>query len=109
MGTGGSVAGRRLVAQSGMAAVVVVVVFPVADDHPRLGQGPEAVDVANVTLEGSAGSLVVCFALRGLCLFCGPSTPEDRPTWLKRSVASPLLGYADRPVRATHDGGRRIP
>ena len=37
VGTGGSVAGRRLVAQGRVAAVVVVVVFPVADDHAGLG------------------------------------------------------------------------
>jgi hypothetical protein len=92
-----------------MPVSVVVLVLEVADHHPGLEKGVPVVAVANVTLEGSAGSLVACFALRGLCLFCGPSTPEDRPTWLKRSVASPLLGYADRPVRATHDGGRRVP
>ena len=76
--------------------------------NPSLGVCGGGV-VANVTLRGSAGSLVVCFAFRGLCLCCGSSTPEDRPIWLKRSVASPLLGYADRPVRATHDGGRHVP
>jgi hypothetical protein len=36
--TGGSAAGRRLVAQGLMSAVVVVVVFPVADDDPGLGR-----------------------------------------------------------------------
>jgi len=70
---------------------------------------PASLLFANVTLMGSAGSLHVCFCLRGFCLYCGRSTPEDRPIWLKRSVVSPLLGYADRPVRATHDGGRRVP
>ena len=38
VGTGGSVAGWRLVAQGRVPAVVVVVVFPVADDHSGLGQ-----------------------------------------------------------------------
>ena len=92
-----------------MPVSVVVLGLEVADDYAGLEQGGPVVAVANVRLKGSAGSLVVCFALRGLCLFCGPSTPEDRPTWLKRSVASPLLGYADRPVRAPHDEGRRVP
>lgn len=36
--TGGSVAGWGVVAQVGMSAVVVVVVFPVTDDHAGLGQ-----------------------------------------------------------------------
>jgi hypothetical protein len=92
-----------------MAVSMIVLVFEVADHHAGFEQGVPVVAVANVTLRGSAGSLVVCFAFRGLCLCCGSSTPEDRPIWLKRSVASPLLGYADRPVRATHDGGRRVP
>jgi hypothetical protein len=39
---------------------------------------------ANVTLVGSAGSLLKT-ALRGWCLSCGRSTPEDRPIWLKRN------------------------
>jgi NAD(P)-dependent dehydrogenase (short-subunit alcohol dehydrogenase family) len=38
VGTGGSVAGWGLVAQGRVAAVVVVVVFPVGDDHVGLGQ-----------------------------------------------------------------------
>jgi len=38
VGTGGSVAGRGLVAQGRMAAVVVVVVFPVVDDYAGLSQ-----------------------------------------------------------------------
>jgi hypothetical protein len=38
MDTGGSVAGWGLVAQGGVAAVVVVVVFPVADDYLGVGQ-----------------------------------------------------------------------
>ena len=37
-GTGGSVAGRRLVAQRRVTTVVVVVVFPVADYHPGFEQ-----------------------------------------------------------------------
>jgi hypothetical protein len=44
MDTGGSVAGWGLVAQGGVA-VVVVVVFPVADDYLGVGQRPEAGDV----------------------------------------------------------------
>jgi hypothetical protein len=36
--TAGSVAGRGLVAQGGMATVVVVVIFPVADDDAGLRQ-----------------------------------------------------------------------
>lgn len=90
-----------------MAVPMIVLVFEVTDDYPGVEQSGQVVAV--VTLVGSAGSLVVCFVLRGLCLFCGPSTSEDRPTWRQRSMASPLLGYADRPVRATHDGGRRVP
>ena len=45
MGAGGGVAGRRLVAQRGVPAVMVVFVLPVDDDHPGVFQGPEAVDV----------------------------------------------------------------
>src|SRR6201993_3348841 len=45
VGTAGSVAGWGLVAQGGVTAVVVVVMFPVADDHPGVRQRPEAVDV----------------------------------------------------------------
>jgi hypothetical protein len=45
MGTGGGVAGGGLVAQVRMAAVVVVVLLPVGDDHAGLDQRPEAVDV----------------------------------------------------------------
>jgi hypothetical protein len=37
--------GWRLVAQGRVSAVVVVVVFPVADDHLGVGQRPEAVEV----------------------------------------------------------------
>lgn len=57
---------------------------------------------ANVTLEGFDWFALRSLGLRGLCVFCGRPTPGDRPIWLKRSVASPLLGCADRPVRATH-------
>jgi hypothetical protein len=42
VGTGGSVAGWGSVAQGGVSAAVVVVVFPVADDDAGLGQRPEA-------------------------------------------------------------------
>jgi hypothetical protein len=45
VGAGGGVAGWGLVTQGGVPPVVVVVVFPVADDHAGLGQRPEAVDV----------------------------------------------------------------
>lgn len=45
MGAGGSVPGRCLVAQGGVPAVVVVFGFPVGDDDPGLGEGPEGVDV----------------------------------------------------------------
>jgi methyl coenzyme M reductase subunit C len=45
VGAGGSVARRGLVAESRVPPVVVVVVFPVADDNAGLGQRPEAVDV----------------------------------------------------------------
>jgi hypothetical protein len=38
MNAGGSVAGRWLVTEGGMASVVVVVVFPVADDHSGVCQ-----------------------------------------------------------------------
>jgi hypothetical protein len=44
VGTGGSVAGGRLVAQGRMSAVVVVIVFPVGDHHTDLRQRPEAGD-----------------------------------------------------------------
>lgn len=37
--------GGGLVAQGRVPPVVVVVVFPVADDHAGLDQRPEAVDV----------------------------------------------------------------
>jgi hypothetical protein len=34
-----------------------------------------------------------------------PADVKDRPIWLKRSVAPPLLAYVDRPVRATNPTG----
>jgi hypothetical protein len=56
-----------------MPVSVVVLVFEVAD-HLGFEQTGPVVAVANVTLKGSAGSLVDGSALRGLCLFCGQST-----------------------------------
>lgn len=39
-----------------------------------------------------------------------PADVKDRPIWLKRSVAPPLLAYPDRPVRATNaTGGTQSP
>lgn len=60
-------------------------------------------------LRGGLDRSTVNFRLRGLCLYCGQSTSGDRPIWLKRSVASPLFGYADRPVRATQQRRDTIP
>ena len=65
VGTGGSVAGRGLVAQGGMPSVVVVV-FPVADQHAGLGQGPEAVDVEAFIADAGVERLDVAVAPR-LC------------------------------------------
>jgi hypothetical protein len=51
VGAAGGVAGWGLVTQGGVTPVMVVVMFPVADDHPGMVEGPEAGDVEALVAE----------------------------------------------------------
>jgi hypothetical protein len=54
------VASGSLVSQRRVAAVVAVVVFPIADDHPSLHRRPEAVDVEASVTNAGVKRLDVC-------------------------------------------------
>ena len=50
---------------------------------------------------GSAGRSTLIYAFVACVSIAAGRRQRNRPIWLKRSVASPLLGYAHRPVHAT--------
>src|SRR4051812_17834537 len=58
--------------------------------------------VPSVRLCGSGGFAprFVCPVAVALVRYAARRTRKDRPAWLQRSVAPPVLGYAHRPVRA---------